>query len=131
MTHSVLAAKVLRGDEDPAAARALRLKVARAVRWDSLDVIGNEMFVAAVDRDETRAVRGESRQGHPSRLDRSRIFQARPLLGGVGRGDALDYVAEFERFLPEFRGDREFYNSEIVARVERSLAPYFTDHSFS
>jgi hypothetical protein len=118
---------------DDVAARALLLRVARAVRWDSLDVIGNEMRLSLLSIGMKRVpfVGNPDRVIHRGLTVHEYLQHVRYWEKWEGGTLWRNYAPEFGRFLAEFRGDREFYNPEIVDGVERSLAPYFTDHSLS
>jgi hypothetical protein len=118
---------------DDAAARNLLSKAARALKWDSFDVIRNEMRLSLLSIGMKRV----PFVGDPDTVIH-RGFTVRGYLQHVRyweewEGGTLwsSYAPEFERFLAEFRRDRELYDPKIVDRVEQRLAPYFVDHPIS
>jgi hypothetical protein len=118
---------------DDAAARHVLSKVARAIKWDSLDVIQNEMRLSLLSIGMKRV----PFVGDPDKVIH-RDLTVHRYLHHVRYWEKWEagtlwssYAPEFERFLTEFRRERELYDPKMVDQVERRLTPYFVDHPIS
>jgi hypothetical protein len=118
---------------DDAAARNVVSKTARAVKWDSFDVVRNEMRLSLLSIGMKRGpfVGGPDTVIHRGFTVRGYLQHVRYWEKWEGGTLWSSYAPEFERFFAEFRKDRQLYDPEIVDRVEQGLAPYFVDHPIS
>ena len=118
---------------DDKQARVVLSNTARALRWDSLGVIENEMRLSLLSIGMKRV----PFWGNPE-TPIHRGFTVHAYLEHVRYWDKWEagtlwtnYRPEFLRFLDEFRRDRDLYDPEMVDELKRKLIGYFADRSIA